>query len=861
MAKKFTRAIATTLVLAMCTCAFPLQALAAEETPDVKETTKEGVTTRVETTTKTEKDSNGDVTVTVTVKTDTRGTNDRTGITVTGSKTKKTSKTTDSNGKKTTKKVSHGYEKTEKDNGIADVTVKVPTTAGQKDENKSNPVNNIPTEGDVAKGENDTKYDYTETKIEAGTVKVETGKVEVTEDVTSEDKLEYTSSVVTPTDDNDLVYAPDGVAPEEYLPGYEGETKVPEKVEGYDYVYVGSGNTSKLVPAVVFTEPMTDEEKIAEWGDHAYIGSSYSELWVNFLSDPSIAARDEAGKLVKDADGFVLDKDGNRILKEEFSTVGPDGKTYYMHRIDNLGEGHFVEGWYVDGEWKEELNAPADTDENGNPVLEKVQLVDKDGNPVVDEDGNPVFVEIGKINQWTNKKVNGNTISGPLGGLIKDADGNVMVNYMAVWSGPQQFILVDSEGNTITTYCADVTTPTEKSFGYNVENLEDATYYDEEAAKMIRTIAKNGYWGTESDEGSLEYMKQEMLKSGKFTAEELESLTDGVALTATQMAIWSCSNKMSGVEFINAHYSNWGTGNVPEDKEDEVKLMFKLYDYLMNLAPTEVKGTTADTIINADNFIKDMELTVVKKAEDHENNKDKDKTNDAYVTNLTFALVVEIDENNGDQLKVSIVNGKGEPVLGPDGKPIVGRIAGELQEGEVLLTNNNGNYCFENITMVEGDSTFKLNLEGIQNLEQGVYLYSSEVRVDEESGEGVSSQTLVGLAGGKRGVNVTMDLTFSLDVEDEVVVKERYWHSESKNVTPPPADPNNPPPPPDVPEDPKNFELNKTNGVVEIPEEQVPLAAAPKTGDISMIWIAMAMAAAITLCASNFGKKRETETF
>ena len=63
-------------------------------------------------------------------------------------------------------------------------------------------------------------------------------------------------------------------------------TKV-QSVEGYDVFFARcgrsfklkqsvSGNTSQFRPAVVFTEPMTDEEKYEEWGDYAYIGKSYS---------------------------------------------------------------------------------------------------------------------------------------------------------------------------------------------------------------------------------------------------------------------------------------------------------------------------------------------------------------------------------------------------------------------------------------------------------------------------------------------------------------------------------------------------------------------------------------------------------
>lgn len=122
------------------------------------------------------------------------------------------------------------------------------------------------------------------------------------------------------------------------------------------------------------------------------------------------------------------------------------------------------------------------------------------------------------------------------------------------------------------------------------------TYYyvgwlTEEEAKQIRTIALNGYWGTVGSQtdadgntklddngnpvpklGSLEAMKQMLLSSGEFTETELESLNDGVAMTATQMAIWSCSNKASGIQFVNSHYGMNSNGNVPADKEDEVKL-------------------------------------------------------------------------------------------------------------------------------------------------------------------------------------------------------------------------------------------------------------------------------------------------
>ena len=44
------------------------------------------------------------------------------------------------------------------------------------------------------------------------------------------------------------------------------------------------------------------------------------------------------------------------------------------------------------------------------------------------------------------------------------------------------------------------------------------------------------------------------------------------------------------------------------------------------------------------------------------------------------------------------------------------------------VADENGNYTFSNIVMTEGEQNFNITLEGIQNLEQGVYLYTSEVR-------------------------------------------------------------------------------------------------------------------------------------
>ena len=656
-------------------------------------------------------------------------------------------------------------------NAMNGATVEIPLEEGASNTVVSgDEVGDKTVSGNVPKNENDGNYNYTSTTVtHQGSVTVETTDIEFEEKISEKTDLDYVKTETNPTDSNDLNHV--GEAPEAFLPGYDGEPVIPEGVDGYDYVYVGSSNTSKYFPAIVFESPLTDEDKLAQYGENAYIKKNsitwYYVKWLN-EEDKLRIAYDENNEYVTDEEGYILDIDGNRIFKEERTEVRPDGSTSYLHRFDNYKDSLFVEGWYEDGKWVEELNG------------------DK--------------------------------------------------SFGAIWSGPQQFVLVDGDGNIITTYCADFTTPTQDNFGYNMENLEDADYYTKEEAKMIRSIAANGYWGTEDGVGSLDAMKA-TLKAAGFSDEELASLNDGVALTATQMAIWSCSNKMSGLEFINAHYSNWGPGNVPTEKEDEVKLLFKLYDYLMNLKPTELENTTADTIINKDNFVDDMKVTVVKKADDHANNKDDNKDNDAYYVNLSFALVVTPSTENGDDLVVNVVS---------EGKVIAtGRVAGELQEGETQLNaDEEGNYTFNNIIFTEGEQTFNLNLEGIQNLDAGVYLYSSEIRT--EGSDETSSQTLVGLAGGKRGVDVSMAITFEFNEDEQVVAKETVTRRQRNNPT------RTTNPPTTIEEDP----VPLSDGLEVILDEEVPLADAPETGDNSIVWLMMSIVSAMGLCMIVFAKKQ-----
>lgn len=806
MAKKLKKLFSTVLIMCILVSALPIRAFA--ETSYSVETSPEGLPTNVATSTDISVDENGNTTLTISIKEDTAGTLSD------GTELERHESTTENyyfdemfiytgdDG------VNEGNEARKNILELPEggVSVEIPDEAGESSSANfgDTSMNGIPT-GDVKKSADDDEYKQTTTNVTPGSVTVTTTKVEGSESFGGESELEFVTSQTTPSDENDLNYV-NGKAPDEYLPGYEGESPAPTLEEGYDYLYVGSGNTSMYVPAIVFDAPMSDEDKLALYGDHiesgAYVHSTYhASSFISWLSPEDKAKVVKVdGKYVVDEEGYVLDVDGNRVLKNEQTTKGPNGETYYLRRFDAIGEAHKVEGWYEDGQWVKEFNSKNDK---------------------------------GKYNQ-----------------------------YVAVWGGPQQFVLVDGDGNVITTYCADQATPTVVNFGYNMENLENASYYTEEEAAHIRSVAINGYWGTvgttiDEDgnevpvEGSLEYMRQKLLSSGQFSEEDLASFNDGVALTATQMAIWTYSNSYSGIKFVNSHYSEWGltpyvkndpekTGIVSDDQKDEIELLFRIYNYLTKLEGSTTENKMTDTIITAENAISDMSVTVIKKAEEHENNNDDNSNNDAYVTDLSFALMVEPSGDNEESLKVTL--------LTSDGQTLVGRICGEKDDpSEIdLKRDENGNYCFKNVILTEGGQTFSLNLEGVQNLKHGVYLYSSEVRED------TSSQTLVGMANGTRDFDVTMEISFNLDVDDGLVATEHIWRDEynpEDYVSYPPMPINDDP-------DPKDPDPSSKD-----PQDSLSLSQPVGTGDKSALWLALALMSMIALAVINLpARKRENKS-
>ena len=451
-------------------------------------------------------------------------------------------------------------------------------------------------------------------------------------------------------------------------------------------------------------------------------------------------------------------------------------------------------------------------------------------------------------------------------------------NY-AVWASIYQFQMLDPVTQKyISTYCADAFTFTQEGYSYNMENVEDADYYTDEQAAMIRTVALNGYWGAEEGTGSLESVKEVMRNAVDengdplFTDAEIESLSDGAAMTATQMAIWNFSNAMSDVEFVNLHYveknenSEYKEGSkgshasslrdVPETEAGNVDLIFKLYEYLIDMDPTVIEEkTSANTVITAENFVDKLSVSVVGKDETNADNFDADTDNDVYVMDVTFALVVAPSGKDGEELTVSIIDNEGNVLA-------TGLVAGE---GEVMTADENGNYTFEAVPFTEGVQNFEITLTGVQNLDQGVYLYSSEVRIDEE-GDEIPSQTMVGISEGTRTVDVSMNIEFTMNADDEVVTRERIWRTERHTPNDPPMPPTEEIPPEDPPledqppvEEPYEEIFEEDPPLTVIEDDPIPLASVPQTGDSSLLFVAMTILSGSGLAGLALTKKREDE--
>ncbi len=385
------------------------------------------------------------------------------------------------------------------------------------------------------------------------------------------------------------------------------------------------------------------------------------------------------------------------------------------------------------------------------------------------KDGNNTYKAYGSDFQWLGEY-----------GLESAIRVNTREDGMGTWQ-PHQFVLVDKEGKEFYVYCADFEVNPKGGATYDMTNIEDADYYKtSKAAEHIRYIVENGYWGTTGDKdvtGSLEAVKELMRQSNKFTEEEINNLTSGEALTATQAAIWHFGN--SGKTDVGTTYKNivgnYNTNGYVAGKDyktpaDKKALTQKLYEFLIE---GQTKAPDDTVLITEKNFATSATITVKDKVTetDSDGNTGFKMTTDnkaIYNADVSFGMSVTPSQH-GDLLVHVIVDGE---IIETK------RLAGENKEGQnygKIIPDKNGNYTIPGLELPNG-STVTLNLSGTQGLAKGVYLYTCSTGHE-------GSQTFVGMGEGTRKVDLSVDVNFSVKEPEATITKTESGNTQEKTDT------------------------------------------------------------------------------
>ena len=308
-----------------------------------------------------------------------------------------------------------------------------------------------------------------------------------------------------------------------------------------------------------------------------------------------------------------------------------------------------------------------------------------------------------------------------------------------------QFALRDSDGNLHYVYCCDLNTSAIQGSYYEIENLKDAGYYStaegSDIVDHIRTVATNGFWATSggaNTTGSLEAVKALLRKYGY--NDVANSITEGEALTATQAALWNFGNRGSKPNpdnIVAATKTNGAASNSTDERN--VRTLYEL------LISDKLKNATADTstdLIDKED-ITGGSITVHEQV-------GQTAQGAVYNTDVAFELKVEYSSLTGNLVAAVYQNGKrvsDKVQIATDHSNFLGKAVADNRDGTTTVT-------FEGLELIEGVE-FTIQLEGTQNMEEGVYLYTAQ-------GGSNASQTFVGVASGERDVDLQVAMKFNV---------------------------------------------------------------------------------------------------
>ena len=341
---------------------------------------------------------------------------------------------------------------------------------------------------------------------------------------------------------------------------------------------------------------------------------------------------------------------------------------------------------------------------------------------------------------------NGYTFMSAYGPAYEMSNHMVSANKGVNNSIPQTLIMVDAsedytwtpsgkyvfgESNYEVMYCCDEHTGYEGGIHYKRTNLEDSTYYNEEAAAHIRAIITNSYPFV-----TLEQMKKNLAKEGFADADKL---TRADIIAAVQVAVWNYANDAKELEYsqtfdvptntqwgtvlhdyTNDMYQWWKTGKRVFSKDEEVgNRINALVDHL----------TAQEEVYAEKNQIVISKLEIVDAAPVQENDG-------------VYKLIIRIELNNSGSSTQDEIN-------------ITVAANGEVIKTEPVAL---GTEVYDLAVEAAPNQELEIVVSGKQNLPAGVYFYSPEGGRD-------ISQSLVGVAEGETDVYANATITFETETE------------------------------------------------------------------------------------------------
>lgn len=334
-------------------------------------------------------------------------------------------------------------------------------------------------------------------------------------------------------------------------------------------------------------------------------------------------------------------------------------------------------------------------------------------------------------------------------------------------------------------YCSDIDTALVRHLAYKRINLEDSSYYDDDAAASIRGIFEYGYWPgwdlSAAVEAANDWLEDENItvstgdqatdpetgdpivdENGDPVMEvvqaEIKNMTNAEALTATQAAIWHFANDVDAGDLA---YNITGSESYMKNNCDSTTYDPVSVDYTEGS-----RDTTGDNINLFTQYLINQKAVAPDEDEILFSDSSFVSTSAAFTTagdtnydvTVAFKLVGEVEDEDDLTITATLGTNTITKTLGSNG----------------LAPNEHGDYIivFEDISYedidTEDERKVTLNLSGTQQA-NGVYFYEAKPS-EGESGRDIS-QNLVGKYTGTTIVSATAEVSFDVGTKEIALYK------------------------------------------------------------------------------------------